>query len=960
SNIASFTAVNAGTSPVVATIVVMPTFNNGGVNCTGPTKSFTITVNPTAQVDQPASQVVCNTAATAAVTFTTTGSGGTVTYAWTNDTPSIGLAASGSGNIASFAAINTGTAPVVATIVVTPSFINGGTSCTGPTKSFTITVNPSGQVIHPESQAVCHGEATAAVVFETLNSGGTTVYTWTNDIPSIGLAAWGTGNIASFIATNTTPGPVVATITVTPTFSNGGVTCYGDAKSFKITVNPLVLVNQPLGQVVCNTAATSAVTFETTNTGGISTYNWTNDTPSIGLAASGTGDIASFTAVNTSALPVVATIVVTPTFTNSGISCTGAAKSFTITVNPTAQVDQPASQVLCNTTATTAISFGTVNSGGTTTYAWTNDTPSIGLAASGTGNIASFTAVNTGTSPVVATIVVIPIFTNGGVNCTGPTKSFTITVNPTAQVDQPANQVLCNTAATTAISFGTVNTGGTTTFEWTNDKPSIGLAASGTGSIASFTAVNTGTSPVVATIVVTPTFNNGGVNCTGPTKSFTITVNPTAQVDQPLDQVLCHSATTDPVTFWTANTGGTATYEWTNDTPSIGLAASGTGNIASFTAVNTGTAPVMATIVVTPTFNNGGVNCTGPTKSFTITVNPLPVPTISGTTNLCVNSGYYIYTTEPGMTNYNWTISPGGSFYWGLGTNELWVTWNTMGAQWVGVTYTNQNSCAAQSATLLNITVSPMPAPAGSITGETTLCAGTQGVVYSTPPIQDAVTYIWNLPPGATIESGDSTTSIVVNYALNAASGNITVYGNNFCGNGPSSSLPVTVNPIPAPPIVTALGDTLTSNAQQGNQWYYSPTQGGSGSAIQGATDPTYLATVTGWYWSQVTLYECVSDTSNHEYVLITGIEEMPGVRFVVYPVPNDGIFMTEITTTDERTFDMQIFDQIGKMIYEKRKIRVQGKFEQKVDLRPIPVGIYTIVFRNEGGLVIRKMLISN
>ena len=157
-------------------------------------------------------------------------------------------------------------------------------------------------------------------------------------------------------------------------------------------------------------------------------------------------------------------------------------------MNPSGQVNQPAEQVLCNAGSTTAVIFATTNTGGTTTYAWTNTTPGIGLAASGTGNIASFTAVNTGTSPVIATIVVTPTYANGGSNCTGSTKTFTITVNPTGQVNQPASQVVCNATATATVTFGTTNTGGTTTYAWTNDTPGIGLAVSGTGNIASFTA----------------------------------------------------------------------------------------------------------------------------------------------------------------------------------------------------------------------------------------------------------------------------------------------------------------------------------------------------------------------------------------------------------------------------------------------------------------------------------------
>ena len=34
--------------------------------------------------------------------------------------------------------------------------------------------------------------------------------------------------------------------------------------------------------------------------------------------------------------------------------------------------------------------------------------------------------------------------------CDGPTKTFTITVNPTGEVDLPASQVVCNGENTTA------------------------------------------------------------------------------------------------------------------------------------------------------------------------------------------------------------------------------------------------------------------------------------------------------------------------------------------------------------------------------------------------------------------------------------------------------------------------------------------------------------------------------
>ena len=144
--------------------------------------------------------------------------------------------------------------------------------------------------------------------------------------------------------------------------------------------------------------------------------------------------------------------------------------------------------------------------------------------------------LNSSNTTQIATITVTPTFESGGVSNTGPSETFTITVNPTAQVNSVVDQVLCNGESTDAIEFTTTNTDGTTVFNWTNDNTNIGLAASGTGDIASF-AVTAGTVSETSTIVVTPTYTNNGVSCDGPSETFTITVNPTAQVNSVVDQV---------------------------------------------------------------------------------------------------------------------------------------------------------------------------------------------------------------------------------------------------------------------------------------------------------------------------------------------------------------------------------------------------------------------------------------
>ena len=103
----------------------------------------------------------------------------------------------------------------------------------------------------------------------------------------------------------------------------------------------------------------------------------------------------------------------------------------------------------------------------------------------------------------------------------------------------------------------------------------------------------------------------------------------------------------------------------------------------------------------------GGNGCSAPSPTvYSVTVNPLPVPTITGPATAGVGSTGNVYTTESGMTGYNWTISSGGTITGGSGTNSITVTWNNSGAKTVKVNYTDGNGCTAVTATVFNVTVS--------------------------------------------------------------------------------------------------------------------------------------------------------------------------------------------------------------------------------------------------------------
>jgi hypothetical protein len=107
--------------------------------------------------------------------------------------------------------------------------------------------------------------------------------------------------------------------------------------------------------------------------------------------------------------------------------------------------------------------------------------------------------------------------------------------------------------------------------------------------------------------------------------------------------------------------------------------------------------------------------CTATTPAVkTITVNALPAPTLSGPASVCKNSTGNTYTTEAGMSNYQWVVSAGGTITSGgtTGNNTVIITWTTTGPQSVSVNYTNANGCTAAASTAYAVTVNPLPVPA--------------------------------------------------------------------------------------------------------------------------------------------------------------------------------------------------------------------------------------------------------
>jgi hypothetical protein len=272
---------------------------------TGSDNGSNISVNPIPNaIAAPATQTRCSGSSIATIALSGSVSGTTYSWIRDNEVAVTGIAASGTGNISGILT-NTTFAPITVTFTITPS----ANSCSGLPITATVVVNPVPQaILTPQAQQVCTGSAIVPIVLSSNVSG--TTFSWTRSSSNItGLPASGTSTISGIPVTSMTAAQL-ANFTVRPTFTNNSVVCNGSNINAAVIVNPLPAVNQPANQEVCNTASLLVNTFSSPQPG--TTYSWANDNTSIGLGASGNGNIGSFTASNPGITDVTANITVTP------------------------------------------------------------------------------------------------------------------------------------------------------------------------------------------------------------------------------------------------------------------------------------------------------------------------------------------------------------------------------------------------------------------------------------------------------------------------------------------------------------------------------------------------------------------------------------------------------------------------------------------------------------------------
>ena len=957
------------TTGATANVLIRVSRSAGSYGCsaTGPTTIVTWLVSPNANIASVSGTTpICIAGTATYLANLVVLSGGT--GAWSSSTPAIAAVNASTGLVTG---VTAGTCDIIYTIT------SGCGGTVSAWQSLTVNALPTTSIISGNTTPPCNE---TAVTYSVTFSAGSS-YSWT--VPSgAAITAGSTGPDNNGITVNF--GTTNGNITVTETNS---AACVGSQKSLGIALAGCGMAANFNGTPL-NICEGSAVTYTNFSTGttGTTTYHWDFGTGATPASANTEGP--HIVTYRSSGLKSVSLTI------TDGSSYTETKTDY-ITVNPLPAATAGASRAICMNEGITlgaasvtgrSYSWSSFPAGFISTAANPTLSPKINTAyilvetimATGCVNLHSVVVMVNSLPAAVAgasrAICLNEGITLGSSPVAGSTYSWSsVPAGFTSTEADPTARPLINTTYTlveTITATGCTNshsvavtvnplpaaTAGASRAICLNEGITLGFSPVA-GSTYSWSSVPAGFTSTEADPTVRPLINTTytlvetitATDCTN-SHSVAVTVNPLPAAVAGASRAICLN---EGITLGSSPVAG-STYSWSS------VPAGFTSIIANPLV----SPPVNTTYTVTETSTATG--CTN-SKSAVVTVNTLPLPTITGPATACIGSSGIDFFTEPAMTEYVWTVSSGGIITVGAATNTITVIWNTVGSHNVTVNYASANGCTASSATVKNITVSPSAGIAGNISGQSVICAGSQGVSYSTTVISNVVSYVWALPFGATFASGYGTPSIKVNFAPNASSGNISVYGNNACNDGTTSTLAITVTPRPdaageiTGPATFGLGTTgaaySVSPVTNATKYTWNLPAGAiihSGANTNNITVDFGMSAMSG----VITVYgsnECESGTSSPSLAVIK-----PDAHFGVYPVPSDGLFNVTISSPVETIFNISIYNHLGDKIMDiKDAGTISGKYMRAIDLRPIPSGLYYVEFMNGQFREVLKVIVN-
>ncbi len=802
------------------------------------TQAVTVNPIPNAGTISGASSVCAG----ATTTLTTSGSGGSWSSSATS-TASINTSgvvfgvAAGSATISYTASNSCGTDVATQSMTVNPSpnagAISGtATVCVGATTTLTSSGSTGGTwsssntaraTVNTTGDVTGVGAGSVTISYSVTNSCGTSVATQAvtvNPLPNAGtisgassvcaganttLSTSGSGGSWSSSATSTASintsgvvfGVAAGSATISYTASNS---CGTDVATQSITVNPLPNAGAISG------ASTLCVYSSTTLTSSGSTGGTWSSSNTARATVDASGSVTGVGA---------GSVTISYSVTNScGTSV--ATQSMTINPIPNAGTISGASSVCAgaNTTLSTSGSGGSWSSSATST-ASVNTSGVVHGVAAGSATI-SYSATNScGTDVATQSITVNPLPDAGSVSgattlCVAATTTLTSSGSTggtwsssntaRATVDASTGDVTGVGAGSVTISYAVTNSCGTdvaTQSMTINPLPNAGtisgassVCESATTSLTSSgTSGGTWSSSATSYATVTSTGLVYGVAAGSATISY-------AHTNSCGTDVATTSITVDPRTSAGTISGASAVCVSGSTTlTSTVTGGSWSSSIIGRASVDASTGDVtgIASGSVTISYAVTGTCGTG-TTTQSMTVNPLPnAGVITGSSTVCESASI---TLTDGVSGGTWSTSASST----ASVSATGVVYGVAAGS-ATISYTVSNSCGTDVATR-SITVNPLPATPGSITGTATI------------PFTGSTTTLSNATSGGTWSSSN-TAILAVNAsgvvtAVSAGTATITYTVSNSCGAAYTTRSVTCASTNHAP--VFMGGDVVTAN----------------------------------------------------------------------------------------------------------------------------------------------------
>ena len=400
---------------------------------------------------------------------------------------------------------------------------------------------------------------------------------------------------------------------------------------------------------------------------------------------------------------------------------------------------------------------------------------------------------------------------------------------------------------------------------------------------------------------------------------------------------------TNPVFFSVSSPSvSTSSYSYCQGATAAALTASAsTGNTLYWYDVATGGtalagAPTPSTSTPgTYTYYVSQKNANGdesPRVSIVITVNALPatpVITANGATSFC--TGGSVVLSSSSTSGNTWSTN--------ASTQDITVTSSGTYA----VTVIDNNGCSATSSTTtVNVSNAPTPTVTSSAAQA---CSGETVTLTSSA----ADSYTWS--------NGDTTQSIEV--TTSGAYSVVTTNTDACNGVGTSNTINVTFTQSPS-----AQGSFSTS----GNVVTFSNTSTGASSyswdfgdfTNSSASAPVHAYAANGNYTVVLTAINgnC-TDTASYIVSITVSIEELMGVQsFDVYPNPASESAIVSFENIIGSSFNLQLVDQIGRVILSQNNIQSLGSNLIGLDLTNLSEGMYSIQLISNQNTISKRLVI--